>query len=463
VRNRVPMRNEEADQFVVAKKYLNRYGAKGLNRPLLKHRQPMKYWEEQVKTTKSFNIPKQMIMEAYELVKSNKGAPGVDKQSIEDFDKDLKSNLYKLWNRMSAGSYFPKPVRIVEIPKSDGRKRKLGIPTITDRTAQVVAKLYLEPKMEKIFHKNSYGYRPFKSATQAVKVTQERCWYKDWVVDLDIKGFFDNIDHDLMMKAVKFHVKEKWLILYIERWLKAPAMLPNGNIETRDKGTPQGGVISPLLANLFLHYAFDHWISKNYSHIEFERYADDIIIHCKTEKQCIYLKDKIKERLNKCKLELHPEKTKIVYCKDGKRTGNYENEKFNFLGYTFRPRLARAKRGNYFVGFNPAVSNEAKKHLKDTIKKFNLHKGTLKEVENIAEVLNPIIRGWVNYFWKFNKTETFSTLYHIDYLILTWARKRYKKLTHNKKKAIYWLRNVACKKPNLFAHWKLGLRPTTGR
>jgi RNA-directed DNA polymerase len=284
--------------------------------------------------TKPFGISKESIMTAWKKVKANNGACGIDDESIKDFESNLKANLYKLWNRMSSGSYFPPPVKVVEIPKSDGSKRRLGIPTVADRVAQTVVKDYLEQIVEPKFHEDSYGYRPGKSALDAVGVARQRCWRKDWVIDLDIKGFFDNIDHNLVMKAVKRHTQEKWVILYIERWLKAPAQRENGEIVERTKGTPQGGVISPLLANLFMHYAFDVWMKSNFPNCPFERYADDGIVHCSSKKQAECVLDKVRGRLLKCGLELHPEKTKIVYCKDEDRKGSHENESFDFLGYS---------------------------------------------------------------------------------------------------------------------------------
>ncbi len=233
--------------------------------------------EESLDKAKPFSISKREVWEAFKRVKVNQGGAGVDGQTIAEFEGDLSNNLYKLWNRMSSGSYFPPPVRRVEIPKGDGGNRPLGIPTVSDRVAQMVVKRYLEPKLEEHFHEDSYGYRPLKSAIEAVGVARERCWRNDWVLDLDIKGFFDNIDHDLLMSAVQRHTDCKWVLLYLERWLKAPVQLADGRLVEREKGTPQGGVISPLLANLFLHYAFDEWMRRKCPSIRFERYADDMI------------------------------------------------------------------------------------------------------------------------------------------------------------------------------------------
>ena len=308
---------------------------------------------------KPFCISKWEVWKAYKRVKANQGAAGVDEQSIADFEKKLKGNLYKIWNRMSSGSYFPPPVRTVKIPKANGGERKLGIPTVSDRIAQMVVKSRLEPAVEPLFHPDSYGYRPGKSAWDAVGKARQRCWRQDWIVDLDIKGFFDNIDQDLLMRAVRKHAKDKWVVLYIERWLQAPMQEENGRLVPREKGTPQGGVISPLLANLFLHYAFDRWLTKRYPQLSFERYADDAIVHCRTERQAQEVRAAIAARLRDCGLELHPEKTKIVYCKDEDRRRTYPNEKFDFLGYTFRPRRSKNRFEKYFINFSPAVSDKA--------------------------------------------------------------------------------------------------------
>lgn len=393
-------------------------------------------------------------MEAYKRVKENKGAAGVDEESIADFGKDLENNLYKIWNRMSSGSYFPPPVKTVEIPKSDGKKRKLGIPTVADRIAQMIVKMYFEPIVEPYFHPDSYGYRPKKSAIQALDVTRKRCWKYDWVIDIDIKGFFDNIDHELMMRVVQKHTQEPWILLYVQRWLKAPAQENNGNIGKRTKGTPQGGVISPLLANMFLHYAFDEWMRRNYPQNPFARYADDMVVHCQTEKEAIELQEAIKERLQECKLELHPEKTKIVYCKDSNRTGSGQNEKFDFLGYTFRPRSSRNRFGKLFTNFTPAISDKAKQRKRDEIK------GWLKEVKpqksfmEFVSLINPKVTGWINHYGKFNESELWTTMTYIDQILITWARKKYDRLSKSWRKGTKWLSDIKKRQPKLFKHWQ---------
>jgi len=326
---------------------------------------------------KSFDISKQAVWDSYLKVKSNHGAAGIDQCSIAVFEEDLKNNLYKIWNRMSSGSYFPPPVLRVEIPKGDGKMRALGIPTVADRIAQMVVKNHIEPDLELVFHPDSYGYRPKRSARQAVSQARKRCWKHDWVVDMDIKGFFDNIPHDLMMRAVKKHTRDSWVLLYVERWLKAPVQLMDGEIEERTMGTPQGGVISPLLANLFLHYAFDHWMQSNHPSNPFERYADDVVVHCETEAEAVKLKSEIAKRMEQCGLELHPEKTKIVYCKDASRTGDYKSHCFDFLGFCFRPRLSRNRYGKYFVNFSPAIAPKSKKAI---FLEIRMQVGLLEEI-----------------------------------------------------------------------------------
>jgi len=421
------------------------------------------FWEEPLSKAKPFSISKRVVLEAYKRVKKNEGAAGVDDESIEDFEKDLKNNLYKIWNRMSSGSYFPPPVRGEEIPKGDGRKRPLGIPTVGDRVAQTVAKIYLEPKVEPSFHPDSYAYRHGKSAIEALGMARQRCWCYDWVLDLDIKGFFDNIDHELMMRAVRKHTDCKWLLLYIERWLKAPVQLKDGDLVSRGKGTPQGSVISPLLANLFLHYAFDEWMRRNYPHIPFERYADDIIAHCKSERQARWLKRVMEKRLAECKLEVHPEKTKIVYCKDDKRRGNYPNEKFDFLGYEFRSRGAKNRFGKCFVNFSPAIRPKAAKEIRRVIRGWKIHRMSDKSIEDLSRMLNPVIRGWINYYGSYYKSALYPIFDQLNCALRKWAMRKYKRLRGKQRRARHWLGRIVRCRPFLFAHWSFGARPSAGR
>jgi len=412
---------------------------------------------------KSYDISKRNVWEAWKQVRANKGAGGVDEQSIEDFERNLKDNLYKLWNRMSSGSYMPQPVRKVLIPKSDGGKRELGIPTVEDRIAQTVVKMYLEPKLEPHFHEDSYGYRPKKSAKDALTVTRERCWKYDWVMDIDIKAYFGSIDHELLMRAVSKHTQCKWVILYIERWLRAPVREEDGSLRDVIRGTPQGGVISPLLANLFLHYAFDVWMKKHFPHVPFARFADDAVLHCQTEKQARAVKEALEQRFKVCELELHPDKTKIVYCKDGNRKEDYPNTKFDFVRFTFRPRRLKSRVGNHFIGFTPAVSNKASKELRTVMRRWSLHRRCNDSLEEIAYVVNPVVRGWLNYFGTFQKSATHPTLNHLNRILARWAMNRHKRLKQSRRRATYWLGRVARTEPNLFAHWKFGVRPATAQ
>lgn len=408
-----------------------------------------------MKQAKSFCISKRQVWEAFKQVRANKGAAGVDRQTIEAFEMELENNLYKLWNRMSSGSYFPTAVMRVEIPKDDGRMRPLGIPTVTDRIAQMVVKQLIEPELEKHFHPDSYGYRPGKSAHDALGSTRKRCWKSDWVLDLDIKGFFDNIDHELMMRAVRKHVEEKWVLLYIERWLKAPIEMQDGTQRFPQKGTPQGGVISPLLANLFLHYAFDEWITREFPEVSFERYADDGVCHCKNKVQAEQLKHELEARMKEVGLELHPEKTKIVYCKDDDRRGNYPETSFDFLGYTFRPRRSKNRWGKYFINFTPAISNKAAKAIRRRSRDWNWPLRSDKQLEDLALMFNPIIQGWINYYGCYYKSALYPTLQCLERRLIMWATRKYKRLRNHRRRAAQWLNRIARKQPYLFAHWRL--------
>jgi len=413
--------------------------------------------------TKPFSISKRVVWEAYKRVRANKGSAGVDDISIEEFDKDLKNNLYKLWNRMSSGSYFPPPVKLVEIDKKEGGVRPLGIPTVADRVAQMAAKIMLEPSVEPCFHPDSFGYRPGKSALDAVGKARERCWRYDWVLDIDIKGFFDNLRHDLLMRALHKHTDNKWILMYIERWLKVPMQSKDGTFISRDKGTPQGGVISPLLANLYLHYCMDEWLRINHPQNPFERYADDSVLHCKTEKEAQELKDALGARLSECGLELHPEKTKIVYCKDDDRRGNYPVTKFDFLGYTYSCRRSKNRWGKYFVNFSPAVSNRSKKKMRQELRKWRIHLRSDKSLTDISRMINPMLRGWINYYGKFYKSELYCVFIHLNRILVRWAERKYKRLKGHSRKAGYWMGNIARREPSLFCHWQWGLKPSAGQ
>ena len=402
---------------------------------------------------KPFCISKHEVWMAYKRVKENRGAAGVDEQTIAEFEKDLKNNLYRLWNRMSSGSYMPPPVKRVDIPKGDGKTRPLGIPTVSDRVAQMVVKRYLEPSLEPVFHENSYGYRPGRSAHDALTVARARCWRHDWVLDLDIKGFFDNIDWELLMRAVRRHTDSPWVLLYIERWLRAPVRMPDGALVEREKGTPQGAVISPLLANLFLHYAFDHWMRDHHPDIPFERYADDVICHCRSEEQAACLRQELEQRLAVCRLELHPQKTKIVYCKDSNRRSSHSEQCFDFLGFTFRPRQSMNSAGRLFVSFSPAVSDKAAKAMRETVRRWKLHHRGDLDLEKIAQWVRPTLLGWVQYYGRFYRSALSAALRTLDAFIVRWAQRKYKRLKGRTKRAWDWLRGIQSRQPNLFAHW----------
>lgn len=414
---------------------------------------------------KPFAITKRLIWDAYQRVKANRGAAGVDHETIETFEANLSKNLYKLWNRMSSGSYFPPAVRLVEIPKKSGGMRPLGIPTVADRVAQTAVAMALEPKLEPIFHPDSYGYRPGRSAHDALGVARKRCWRMSWVVDLDIKAFFDSLDHDLVMRAVRHHAEETWIILYVERWLRAAVERADGTRIERIAGTPQGGVVSPLLANLFMHYAFDMWMVRTHGSVPFERYADDVLVHCVSLEQAQHVLEAIRSRLKACGLELHPEKTKIVYCKDDDRREEYEHTKFDFLSYTFRPRRAKNRWGKFFVSFLPAISATAGKAIRQTIRNWRLAATrNNQELEDVARFTDPVIRGWMNYYGRFYRSMAVQVLRHFNRALVAWVQRKYPERFRNRERAaVHWLGQVARRDPSLFALWRLGVLPEAGR
>jgi group II intron reverse transcriptase/maturase len=409
-------------------------------------------------TNKPFNIEKRLVYEAYKAVKSNRGAAGVDEQTIEQFEADLSGNLYKIWNRMSSGTYFPPPVRAVAIPKKSGGERILGVPTVADRVAQTVIKLLIEPILDSVFLADSYGYRPNKSALDAVGVTRERCWKYDWVLEFDIKGLFDNIDHELLLRAVQKHITCKWALLYIERWLKAPMVQEDGTTMERSRGTPQGGVVSPILANLFMHYAFDVWMTRAHPDLPWCRYADDGLVHCRTEQEAEALKVELQARLAECHLEMHPTKTKVVYCKDGKRKGKHPNVKFDFLGYCFRPRLVRRFRDNsLFGGFNPAVSPSAMKTMRETIRDLKIRRQTQLSLQDIAQQLNPLLRGWIAYYGRYAPSALYPLLRYVNQTLVAWAMRKFKRFKRHKVHASQFLQRLATNCVDLFVHWQIGM------
>ena len=414
----------------------------------------MNLWNE----TKSIPISRQQVWQAYKKVRANQGSAGIDKVSMDEFDANRAKHLYKLWNRMSSGSYFPPPVKEVEILKKNGKIRKLGIPTISDRVGQMVIKDFIEPRLENIFSPNSYGYRPNKSAHQTLEQVRNNCWKTDWVIDLDIKGFFDNIDHCKLITALEKHISEKWVLLYIKRWLTSSVLTKLGElIQNQEKGTPQGGVISPLLANLFLHYALDKWIEQTNKTVKYVRYADDMVIHCNSKHQSEVLLELIRNRLEECGLELHPDKTKLVYCRDFRRQGKYPTVKFDFLGYSFQPRRAKSRKtGKLFLGYDCAISISSRKRLADKLEDLNIQNMSFKSIVGIAQKLNPMIRGWINYYGKFRGYELSKVFYLLRIRIVRWARKRYKRYKTSIKRAYKWYERVRKQFPNLFYHWQVG-------
>ena len=405
---------------------------------------------------KPFDIPKRLVWQAWKQVKANGGAAGVDGQSIEDFEAGLKNNLYKVWNRMSSGTYFPPPVRAVEIPKAAGGMRMLGVPCVGDRVAQTVAALALEARTEFVFHEDSYGYRPRRGALDAVAKCRERCWEKDWIIDLDVRKFFDSVPWDLMVKAVQANTthEQRWIVLYVRRWLAAPILMPEGRLADRDRGTPQGSAVSPVLANLFMHYAFDTWLEREFPAVRFERYADDAVVHCATERQAREVLAALNARMAEVGLELHPEKTKIVYCKDRKRRQPYDGPcKFTFLGYEFRARKAPTGDGtSMFTAFLPAVSKDALKRMSGEVRRWRINLRTTSDIAELAEWMNPVIRGWMSYYGRFYRTELHGLLKRINTYLVRWARRKFKRLRAFKR-AKRWWNGLLQRQPALFAHW----------
>jgi RNA-directed DNA polymerase len=407
--------------------------------------------------TKPFHIPKALVWEAFKRVKANGGAAGVDKESIEMFEGKLSDNLYKLWNRLCSGSYFPPPVKGVPIPKKSGGVRMLGVPTVADRVAQTVVKLVLEPILEPLFHRDSFGYRPGRSALDAVALVRRRSWEYDWVVEYDIKGLFDNIDHELLLRAVRKHCQTPWVLLYIERWLKAPMEGEDGKLVTRTRGTPQGGVVSPLLANLFLHYALDVWLTRNMRSVRICRYADDGVIHCKSEEQAKLVMRRVKARLRECGLEMHPEKSRIVYCQDINRQETHPVTQFTFLGYCFRPRKAVDRYGRVYVNFAPAVSREALTSMRQTVRGWHLQLKCDKSLQDLSNMFNPVLRGWANYYGRFYASAMRPLWKNVNEYLSRWLMRKYKHLTKRRTKAFREVARLASASPGMFVHWEAGV------
>ncbi len=412
--------------------------------------------------TKPFDIPKGLVWEAYRRVKANRGAAGIDEQTIEGFDRDLGKNLYRIWNRMSSGNYFPPAVKAVPIPKKSGGERILGVPTVGDRIAQTVVTLVLEPILEPVFHDDSYGYRRGKSAHDAIAVTRKRCWKRDWVLEYDIRGLFDNIDHSLLLKALRHHCNERWVLLLVERWLTAPMQGRDGEQTLRTVGTPQGGPLSPVLANLFLHYALDRWLAVNHRSVPFCRYADDGILHCRTEAEANWMRERLAVRLRECGLELHPEKTRVVYCKDSNRSGKHSNVQFDFLGYTFRPRFAESRAGDRFTAFLPAMSRSAAKSIRQQVRRWRPSLRSDASLEELAQWYSPAVRGWIGYYCRFYRTAFVVICKHLDAVLVRWAMRKFKRFRGHEKRTRTWLAAERQRCPDLFPHWRLSQANTVG-
>jgi len=403
---------------------------------------------------KPFGISKWEVWEAYQKVKGNQGAPGVDGKTLAEFETDLAGNLYKIWNRMSSGSYFPPPVKAVEIPKPHGGgTRILGVPTVADRIAQTVVARHLEAKVEPVFHPDSYGYRPRRSALDAVAACRRRCWTSDWVIDLDIQKFFDTVPWDLVVKAVETHTDAAWVLLYVKRWLAAPLQQPDGTLTARDRGTPQGSAVSPVLANLFMHYAFDTWLTRTHPQVVFERYADDAVVHCCSETEARRVLADIAERMRQVGLTLHPDKTQIVYCKDANRPLRFERTEFTFLGYTFRPRPARDRHGATFLAFLPAISGRALKKISTQVRRWRLHRWIYHTIGEIARTINPIVAGWMQYYGRFYPSSLYRLLARINAYLVRWVRNKYRRYDATRA-ARAKLTEITDRYPRIFAHWR---------
>jgi RNA-directed DNA polymerase len=407
----------------------------------------------QTSQAKPFDIPKSYVWEAYRQVEANKGAPGVDEQTLGEFEARLKDNLYKIWNRMSSGAYFPPPVKAVEIPKPHGGTRTLGVPTVADRVAQTVVANYVGERAEPRFHPDSYGYRPHKSALDAVAACRQRCWKFDWVVDLDVQAFFDTVPWDLVLKAVEAVTTTPWVLLYVRRWLAAPLQRPDGTLIERHQGTPQGSAVSPVLANLFMHFAFDNWMARSFPGCPFERYADDVVVHCATKAQAEVVLAAIAERMSEVGLQLNPKKTHIVYCKDAKRRGQHQPTSFTFLGYGFRARTARSKDGKFFISFLPAMSPEAQKAKGAQLRKLRVHRRTNLTLGDLARWLNPIVGGWMNYYGRFHRSAMLPLLQRVNAYLRRWAGMKYRRLRALQRFKAWWA-GLTDRQPGLFVHWR---------
>jgi RNA-directed DNA polymerase len=406
----------------------------------------------QTSPAKPFDIPKVAVWEACRQVAANKGAPGVGEQSRGEFEARLKDNLYRIWNRMSPGSYMPPPVKAVEIPKAHGGTRLPGVPTVAGRVAQTVVASYISERAEPRFHPDSYRYRPARSARDAVAACRQRCWRHDWVIDLDVQKFFDTVRWDLVLKALGAVTTTPWVLLYVKRWLAAPLQRPGGSRQQREKGTPQGPAVSPVLANLFMHFAFDTGMARRFPGCPFERSAGDAVVHCAGRAQAERVLAAIAERMSEVGLQLHPGKTRLVYRKDANRRGSHDHTSFTFLGFRFRARKAQNKDGRWFSSFQPAMSPDARKAAGAQPRSMRIHRRTNLSLDDLARWLNPIAAGWLNYHGRFHRTEMRPLLQRINACLRRWAGMKYRKLRPHKSFSRWWAR-VTAREPRLFAHW----------
>ena len=403
-----------------------------------------------VKGGKPFILDQRWFVRAWEQVRKNRGGPGVDGVTIEQFESRLDDELFKLWNRMSSGTYFPKPVKAVPIPKPDGGVRVLGVPTVADRVAQTVVANLAQAGMESVFLPDSYGFRRGRGALDAVGKARERCQHYDWVVDLDIAKFFDSVDHELLMRVVEWQGWPRWAVICVQRWITAPMMDVDGQVSPRERGTPQGGVISPVLANLFLHVVFDTWMVREFPGVPFERYADDAICHCSTRRLAHELVERLRQRFTQCGLELHPVKTKIVYCQDSNRRGTgLGPTRFTFLGYEFRARTVKGKYG-LFDAFRPGVDPVKRAGMISTIRNWRLPKRTGATWDELAEWINPVVRGWMNYYARFAAQEFAPVLSYLNWRLFAWMRAKHR--YRSVKKALRQWKRIT--RFGLFVHWQ---------
>ena len=398
--------------------------------------------------TKSQPITRLMVWQAYWEVRANKGGMGIDEMSWAELDKNRVKQLYKLWNRLTSGSYLPPPVKEVSIDKKGGGKRKLGVPTILDRIAQEVVRAPLEKIVQPQFHESSFGYQKNKNCHQAVEKALHNALTHGWAIDLDIKGFFDNIDQELLLKAVRHYCKEPWILMYVKRWSEAGIVQENGETINRLTGTPQGGVISPLLSNIFLHVVFDKWMEKEHPEKPFERYADDIVVHCKTEKQAKFVKAMIEKRMKSCKLELHPVKTKIIHLR-GESESKYPRS-LDFLGFSLRLQMVETKVGKKLMP-TVVISQKSKNSIYAKLRSLKIHE-MHTSIYGVSKKLSPIIRGIMNYYCKFWSGHTHYIWHRLNVRLTKWV-KRIRSMST--RAAIRWLKEKYKVKPGLFPHWEL--------